>query len=372
MALRLFVADDHPAIVDSVSRFLDSEDDLSVVGSAGDGADALDRIQEIVPDVAILDVRMPEMDGVEVARRLTAAGSKTATILYTAHSERALVIEAIDAGAHGFVLKESPLSDLVRAVRLVGEGRTYVDPVLAGILVGPDATARNPRHHEARARGPAAARRRDAQRAGGARALDLPAHRADPHREGDGEARGGHADTGGRERAPHVPHRVAILEKEDLERRQDPVARVRPIRDALPMDIGHERTLEAVARLAGGIAHDLNNALLPLRAYGEIALKKIARGEDAREEVAEMLAASSRASALTRQLLAFSGRQVVRPEIVDLNELVAGLEPEIAKVVGPGIALVQKLHAGARLRPRRPQPPRPRAPRISPRTRARR
>ncbi len=144
MALRLFVADDHPAIVDSVSRFLDSEEGISVVGNAGDGADALARIEEIVPDVAIIDVRMPEMDGVEVARRLTAAGSKTATILYTAHSERALVIEAIDAGAHGFVLKESPLSDLVRAVRLVGDGRTYVDPVLAGILVSPDATARIP------------------------------------------------------------------------------------------------------------------------------------------------------------------------------------------------------------------------------------
>ena len=111
------------------------------------------------------------------------------------------------------------------------------------------------------------------------------------------------------------------------------------------MDKVHERTLEAVARLAGGIAHDLNNALLPLRAYGEIALKKIERGEDAREEVAEMLAASSRASALTRQLLAFSGRQVVRPEVLDLNELVTGLAPEIEKVVGQGIALVQKLHA---------------------------
>ncbi len=111
------------------------------------------------------------------------------------------------------------------------------------------------------------------------------------------------------------------------------------------MDTGHERTLEAVARLAGGIAHDLNNALLPLRAYGEIALKKIERGEDAREEVAEMLTASSRASALTRQLLAFSGRQVVRPEVLDLNELVAGLAQEIAEVVGQGIALVQSLHA---------------------------
>ncbi len=144
MALRLFVADDHPAIVDSVTRFLDSEDDLSVVGNAGDGAEALERIQDLVPDVAIVDVRMPEVNGIEIARRLTTAGAKTGVILYTAHAERALVIEAIDAGAHGFVLKESPLSDLVRAVRLVGDGRTYVDPVLAGILAGPDATDRIP------------------------------------------------------------------------------------------------------------------------------------------------------------------------------------------------------------------------------------
>lgn len=144
MTLRCFVADDHPAIVDSVGRFLDSEEGIAVVGNATDGLEALAGIQEIVPDVAILDVRMPEMDGIEVARQLTAAGSKTATILYTAHTERALVVEAIDAGARGFVLKESPLSDLVRAVRLVGDGRTYVDSVLAGILAGPDATARIP------------------------------------------------------------------------------------------------------------------------------------------------------------------------------------------------------------------------------------
>ena len=144
MAVRCFVADDHPAIVDSVGRFLADEDDITMVGSADGGGQALARIQEIEPDVAIMDVRMPELDGVEVARRLAAAGSPTAVILYTAHGERALVIEAIDAGVRGFVLKESPLTDLVRAVRLVAAGRTYVDPVLAGVLAGPDATARIP------------------------------------------------------------------------------------------------------------------------------------------------------------------------------------------------------------------------------------
>jgi len=110
------------------------------------------------------------------------------------------------------------------------------------------------------------------------------------------------------------------------------------------MDSGHERTLDAVARLAGGIAHDLNNALLPLRAYGEIALRKTARGEDAREEVEEMLAASGRAATLTRQLLAFSGRQVLRPEDLDLNEVVRTFEPELTSLVDSEIAIVTALH----------------------------
>jgi DNA-binding NarL/FixJ family response regulator len=144
MALRVLVADDHPAIVDSVARFLAAEDDVDIAGTAGDGEVALARIEELQPDVAVLDVHMPALGGIEIARRLAAAGTQTGVILYTGYAERALVIEAIDAGAHGFVLKESPLSDLVRAVRLVAQGRTYVDPVLAGVLAGPDATARIP------------------------------------------------------------------------------------------------------------------------------------------------------------------------------------------------------------------------------------
>jgi DNA-binding NarL/FixJ family response regulator len=144
MALRGFVADDHPAIVDAVVRFLTSEDGIEIVGTAGDGNDALARIDELGPDIAILDVHMPGMGGIDVARRLATAGSKTGVILYTGFAERSLVVDAIDAGAHGFVLKESPLTDLVRAVRLVAEGRTYVDPVLASVLAGPGAAARIP------------------------------------------------------------------------------------------------------------------------------------------------------------------------------------------------------------------------------------
>jgi len=140
--LRCLVADDHPAIVDAVCRFLEDEEGIEVVAQAYGGEEALRLIEELAPDVAVLDVRMPRVGGIDVARRLGQAG--TGVILYTGYPERAVLIEALDAGARGFLLKEGPLTDLVRAVRVVAQGGTYVDSVLAGVLAGPDATERMP------------------------------------------------------------------------------------------------------------------------------------------------------------------------------------------------------------------------------------
>ena len=127
------VADDHPAVVEAVADVL-TEHGIVVAGKARDGEDALERIEALKPDVALLDVRMPRLDGIEVARRAARSSPGTAVILYTAFGDRALLIEALDAGARGFVLKEAPLAEVVRAVELVAAGKTYVDPVLAGVL----------------------------------------------------------------------------------------------------------------------------------------------------------------------------------------------------------------------------------------------
>lgn len=127
------VADDHPAMVEAVAEMLTASG-LSVVGRARDGEDAIAKIEARQPDVALIDVRMPRLGGVDVARRAAASAPNTAIILYTAYGDRALLTEALDAGARGFVLKEAPLTDLARAVELVAEGGTYVDPVLASFL----------------------------------------------------------------------------------------------------------------------------------------------------------------------------------------------------------------------------------------------
>jgi DNA-binding NarL/FixJ family response regulator len=127
------VADDHPAMVEAVVDVL-TERGFSVIGRARDGEEALAKIETRRPAVALVDVQMPRLGGIDVARRAASVSPDTAVILYTAYGDRALLADALDAGARGFVLKEAPLSDLARAVELVAGGGTYVDPVLAGYL----------------------------------------------------------------------------------------------------------------------------------------------------------------------------------------------------------------------------------------------
>lgn len=137
--IRCVIADDHPPIVDAISRVLAAHG-VEIVGTAGNGHDVMDVILRERPAVALIDVRMPGQNGMDVARRAAQEAPETAICLYTGHSERALLLEAIDLGVRGFVLKEAPLADLIRAVETVANGGTYVDPVLAGILTSPDAT----------------------------------------------------------------------------------------------------------------------------------------------------------------------------------------------------------------------------------------
>jgi PAS domain S-box-containing protein len=101
--------------------------------------------------------------------------------------------------------------------------------------------------------------------------------------------------------------------------------------------------LEAIGRLAGGVAHDFNNVLLAIRGYGELAMRAIARGGDATQEVGEMLAGAERAGALTRQLLAFSRRQVLRSETIDLSDIAREMETMLRPLIGEDIELVTEL-----------------------------
>jgi DNA-binding NarL/FixJ family response regulator len=131
--LTCVVADDHPAVLDAVAKFL-ANGGIEVVGRAEDGEQALALIEQHGPRVALADVRMPKLGGIELARRAKRSSPSTSIILYTGYGDTALLTEALDAGVAGFVVKDAPLEDLLQAVRTVGAGRMYVDPVLAGSL----------------------------------------------------------------------------------------------------------------------------------------------------------------------------------------------------------------------------------------------
>ncbi len=137
--IRCSVADDHPAVLKAVCDFF-VEEGIEVVGQSMNGTDALRQIEEKRPDVAVLDVNMPGLTGIAVARAVSEQGLPTAVVLYTAAGDRALLAQAVDAGARGFLLKESPLGELRRAVQAAAEGTVYVDPILAGALATGAAT----------------------------------------------------------------------------------------------------------------------------------------------------------------------------------------------------------------------------------------
>jgi DNA-binding NarL/FixJ family response regulator len=141
--IRCLIADDHPAVLEAVAEFL-VESGIEVVGRAVDGEEALAHIERLRPDIALVDVRMPRLSGIELTRRARSSTPGTAVLLYTGYGDRALLSEGLDAGVAGFVLKEAPIDDLLRAIRAVAGGGTYVDPVLAGTLAGSPTGAKRP------------------------------------------------------------------------------------------------------------------------------------------------------------------------------------------------------------------------------------
>ncbi len=126
--IRVLIADDHAVVRDSVAMALSDEVDIEVIARAGNGRQALVLAAEHNPDVVLLDVVMPELNGLEAARQLRAANQSVKIICLTMLRERQTLQDMLEAGCNGFVLKHSPLSELAGAVRAVYAGNRYIDP----------------------------------------------------------------------------------------------------------------------------------------------------------------------------------------------------------------------------------------------------
>ena len=128
---RLVLADDHPIVLSGLRSLIQAETDFDLVGEASSGLAALKAIREKGPDIAVVDISMPELNGIVLCRRLTQEMPSVRVIVLTLHEDRAYVKQALDAGVRGYVLKRSAAENLVKAIRAVIIGGLYVDPAVA-------------------------------------------------------------------------------------------------------------------------------------------------------------------------------------------------------------------------------------------------
>lgn len=136
MSIKILLADDHPLTRSGIAEFVRREPTFELVAEAEDGVEAWDLIQKLSPDVALLDIRMPEMDGVSVAQKVKAEGLPTAILMLTSYDAQQYVIASLRAGAHGFVLKTVSPKELTAAINTVSKGGLYLDPEVASVMGG--------------------------------------------------------------------------------------------------------------------------------------------------------------------------------------------------------------------------------------------
>jgi DNA-binding NarL/FixJ family response regulator len=130
--IRVLIAEDYKTVRNGLKLIIDSENDLTVVGEAGDGREAIRLAFEVRPDVLVMDISMPGLNGLEATKQLKKLAPAIKIVTWTRHTDKAYLQELLQAGISGYVLKQSEAEELLRAIRVVAGGGNYLDPAVAG------------------------------------------------------------------------------------------------------------------------------------------------------------------------------------------------------------------------------------------------
>ncbi len=135
MDITILLADDHAILRRGLRALLEREPGMEVLGEAADGRETIKAVGELQPDVVVLDITMPNLNGIEAARQIQSKGGKTAIIILSMHSDEGYVLRALRAGARGYLLKDAVEAELIQAIRAVAGGKAYFSPEVSKLLV---------------------------------------------------------------------------------------------------------------------------------------------------------------------------------------------------------------------------------------------
>ncbi len=134
-SIRILLADDHKLMRAGLRLVIDQQPDLSVVGEADDGRQAVELSSSLKPDVVVMDIGMPNLNGIEAARKITEIRADTRVVMLSMHSDEGYVLRALKAGARAYLLKDSATADLVQAIHAVVEGKSFFSPAVSKVLL---------------------------------------------------------------------------------------------------------------------------------------------------------------------------------------------------------------------------------------------
>ena len=133
--IRVLLVDDHTVVRQGLRRILETDDEIEIVGETGDGRSATEMVQRLHPNVVVMDIALPELNGIEATRQITKRSNGTKVLILTMHADDVCVRQSLKAGARGYLLKDSEDLDLLKAVKAIGRGGSFFSPTISKVLL---------------------------------------------------------------------------------------------------------------------------------------------------------------------------------------------------------------------------------------------